>query len=344
MASVVNAARKTVVENLGGVAARAVGAPAEHQFSIADVPDLSGKIAVVTGATQGVGYAVSHTLLSRNLAHLHMLSGSEDVAETAVNLVKRDLGEETAKRVTWHQVDLADFKAVQDIGKKIADSNDRLDIVVNNAGRGIMTYQVEEKTGLDRHMSVNHLGHVVLTSTLLPLIKKTASNGHTVRIANQASNAHESAPKDTSFSSVDELNSDLGPNAQYGRSKLANILYARYLARHLTAAHPKILANATHPGVVDTAQTSRDIHEPFPVAGYAMSTLTKPLQKTPIEAAVSMLFAVTATDKSGEYICPPAVPEQGSELSRDTELAERLMKLSREILSQKLGVDKWEDC
>ena len=71
------------------------------------------------------------------------------------------------------------------------------------------------------------MGHVVLTSHLLPILKKTASDGNTVRIVNQASNAHQASPSDTKFESVKELNQDLGANGQYGRSKLANIHYSR---------------------------------------------------------------------------------------------------------------------
>jgi NAD(P)-dependent dehydrogenase (short-subunit alcohol dehydrogenase family) len=89
------------------------------------------------------------------------------------------------------------------------------------------------------------MGHVVLTGQLLPLLKKTASQGNTVRIVNLASNAHESASKDTKFESIEESNKGYGPMAQYGRSKLAAILYSGYLARHLTSTHPNILANAT---------------------------------------------------------------------------------------------------
>ena len=339
MAAAVEAVRNTVAENFGGGASKAA---AKHQFSLTDVPDLTDKVAVVTGATEGIGYAVSHTLLAHNLAKIHMLSPSQEVAESAINAIKTDLGEACAQRVTWHQVDLADLKKVEAIGQRIANGEERLDILVNNGARGIMSYQIAETTGLDRHMSVNHLGHVVLTSLLLPLLKKTASNGHTVRISNQGSNAHQSTPSDTAFASANELKQDLGPNGLYGRSKLANILHARYLDRHLNSAYPKILANATHPGFVHTAMSTRDIHEPYPLGGYAMSTLMKPLKKDQWEGALSLLFTATKTECSGEYICPPAIPEPGSKQAQDSELGERLMKLTREILTEKLG-GKWED-
>lgn len=70
-------------------------------------------------------------------------------------------------------------------------------------------------------MAVNHIGHVILASRLLPLLKSTASSGNTVRISVQCSNAHEMSLKNTKFASLDELNQDLGPNQQYGRSKLS---------------------------------------------------------------------------------------------------------------------------
>ena len=146
-----------------------------------------------------------------------------------------------------------------------------------------------------KHLNQNHMGHVILTSHLLPLLKKTAEQGHKVRISNQSSNAHEQVPKDIKFASLDELNTDLGKSqkcnvkaterirlgamAGYGRSKLAGILYSKYLNKHLTSKYPNILVNATHPGFVKTTMSEEDIHEPFPIAGYGMSELMTPFKK-----------------------------------------------------------------
>jgi NAD(P)-dependent dehydrogenase (short-subunit alcohol dehydrogenase family) len=151
---------------------------------------------------------------------------------------------------------------VHKIAEEIAADTDRLDILVNNAGRGVMTAQLTDY-GVDRHMALNHMGHMVLTSGLLPLMKKTAERGDVVRITHQSSNAHQNAPKDTRFASLAEINEDVGPNGQYGRSKLASILYARYFARKVTQnGHPNVLMNATHPGFVSTTQSVKDVHEP----------------------------------------------------------------------------------
>lgn len=251
--------QNTLAENLGGPATKL----ATHQFSLDKTPDLTGKVAVVTGGSEGIGYGVTHTLLKHNIAKLYILSLSEDVVQSAKDAVAKDLGQAAADKTAWIPCDLSNWKNVKDVAEKIKDTTDRLDILVNNAGRGIMTYQLTDD-GVDRHMAVNHMGHVILTSHLLPLLKQTAEKGNVVRISNQASNLHTAAPSDTKFESLEELNQDLGPNAQYGRSKLAAILYARYFNRKVTqSGHSNVLMNATHPGFVSTKMSKEDIHEPY---------------------------------------------------------------------------------
>lgn len=333
------AIRNTLAENMGGVFHNL--APEGSQFDIEkDIPDQSGKVAVVTGGSEGIGYAGAFMLLKNNLEKLFIISLSQEVFNGALEDIKQKLGADKAQRVIWINCDMGDLPAAAAAAKEIREKTDRLDILVLNAARGIMTYEKAEN--VDRHMMVNHVGHVTLTSHLLPLLKKTSESG-TVRIQLQSSNAHEMSPKDTKFASIDELNQDLGPNGLYGRSKLANLLYARYLDRHLHKSHPNILINATHPGFVETKMSTEDIHEPYPVAGYGMSVLMKPLKKDQWEGATPLLYVTTKTTKSGEYVCPPCIVEPGSELARDPELGEQLMNLTREIVRTKYGaqsVDK----
>lgn len=215
----------------------------------------------MTGGSEGIGYACTHTLLNRDVAKIFILSVSKEVVDGAKAAIAKDLGQEKADRTIWIQCDLSDWKRVAEVSKEISRQTDRIDVLINNAARGIMTYQLAEN-GVDRHMAVNHMGHVILTSHLLPIIKATAEKGNTVRIANMASNAHAGTPSDTKFANLEELNRDLGPNGQYGRAKLATMLYSRYLARNLTSKHPKVLANCSHPGFVASKMSREDIHEP----------------------------------------------------------------------------------
>ncbi|KAJ0302967.1 hypothetical protein Brms1b_011854 [Colletotrichum noveboracense] len=330
----------TIAENFGGSTAASLGS---HQFSLDDCPDLTSKIAVVTGGSEGIGYGVTHTLLKHNIAKLYILSVSKEVVEGAQDAIAKDLGTEKANRTKWFQCDMSDWKRVKEVAEAIKNDADRLDILVNNAGRGIMSFELTDY-GVDRHMALNHMGHVVLTSHLLPLIKETAEKGNVVRIVNQASNAHQAAPSDVKFESLEELNKDLGPNGQYGRSKLANILYARYFARKVTQnGHPNVLMNATHPGFVSTKMSKEDIFEPYPLGGYAMAVGMEPFKKSQWEGAVSAAFAATAIKESGQYICPPAIPEAGNKLAQDEKLADQLMELTRKIITEKTrsqSVDK----
>jgi NAD(P)-dependent dehydrogenase (short-subunit alcohol dehydrogenase family) len=306
----------------------------QHQFSLSNVPDLNGKVAIVTGGSEGIGYGCTHTLLSHNISRIFILSLSQSVVDGALDSIQKEMGHSIARRVTWLKCDLSDWPAVAKIAKRIASETDRVDILVNNAARGIMTAQLTEY-GVDRHMAVNHMGHVILTSHLMPLMKETAKGGSTVRVVCLGSNAHQGTPSDTKFDSLEELNRDLGPNAQYGRSKLAQMLYARYLSTHLTPSYPNILVNSVHPGFVDTKSSRVDIHEAYPLGGYAMSVGMAPFKKDQFEGCVSAMFAATKTENTGQYICPPAIPEEGSELYKDTNLGEKLMELTKEILKEK---------
>lgn len=334
MSSAIKAAQTTLSQNFGGPAHNL--AADSRKFSLDETPDQSGKVAVVTGGSEGIGYGAVYTLLSHNIAKVFILSVSADVIADSVQAIKEELGEELGNRMRWIQCDLSDWKRVTEVASQISDETDRIDVLINNAARGIMTFQLTD-LGVDRHMAVNHIGHVVLTSHLLPLLKETASKHGTVRISNQASNAHEQAPKDTKFASLEELNTDLGPMPLYGRAKLANILYSRYLHRHLHKEHPSILINSTHPGVVETAMSTRDIMEPYPRAGHLMKDVLSPFKKDQFEGCVSTVYAATAVEKSGMYICPPADPEPGSELARNDELGEQMMKLTRAVVKEKMG-------
>jgi len=333
MESIVNTVKSTIAENFGGAAHSL--APPEHQFDIQkDVPDLTSKVAIVTGGSEGIGYGCTHTLLSNNVSKLFILSLSQEVVDGALDSISKDMGAETARKVTFIKCDMGDWSRVATVAKEIASQTDRVDILINNAARGIMTYQLTEY-GVDRHMAVNHMGHVILTSHLLPLMKKTAEKGNTVRIVTLGSNAHQACPSDCKFATLDELNQDLGPNGQYGRAKLAQMLYVRYLAKHLTSKYPKILANTVHPGFVQTKMSTKDIHEPYPLGGYGMSVAMAPFKKDQWMGCTSAVYCATKTEKSGVYICPPAIPEQGSSLFQNDELMESLMRLTRQVVKEK---------
>ncbi|KAI9151577.1 retinol dehydrogenase 12 [Paramyrothecium foliicola] len=329
-ASIAGAARNTIAENLGGGASKL----ATHQFDLSETPDQSGKVAIVTGGSEGIGYGVTYTLLKHNIAKVYILSLSEEVVRGAQNAVAKELGQEAAARTSWIKCDMGDWKRVVEVAQQIKNETNRLDILVQNAGRGIMSFEMTE-FGIDRNMAVDYIGRLILTSQMFPLLKSTSrETGDFVRVVNQASNVHQSAPSDTRFDSIEELQKDIGPNGLYGRSRLANLLFSRWFDRHYTQKdEPKVLMNTTHPGIVSTKMSTVDIHEPFPLGGYGMSVGMEPFKKDQFDGALSTIYASTVVEKSGLYICPPAVPEVGSKLSQDEQLGDRLVDLTKVIIN-----------
>ena len=146
------AAKQTVAQNMGVSGAHEM-VPKDQQFALEETPDLSGKVAVVTGGSEGIGYGVTHTLLSHNIEKIFILSLSEEVINGSLKAIGEEMGEATAKKVTWLQCDLSDWKKTKQVADTIAKSIDRLDILVNNAARGIMTYQLMDY-GVDRHVNL----------------------------------------------------------------------------------------------------------------------------------------------------------------------------------------------
>lgn len=333
--------KHTIAENLG-VAPTLSGDPhklvdPQHRFDLDQVGDLSDKVALVTGGSEGIGFGCTHTLLKSNISKVFVLSMSEDIISQAKEAFAKDeeLPQDAASRIVWKQCDLTDWKRVQQVGREVTSETERLDILIANAAKGIMTFALD-RNGIDSHMSINHLGHVVLIDALLPLLNKTTEKFHTkARVVSLSSNLAAQTPNEVEFRDEADFKTDIGPQSLYARTKLADLLFSRYLNRHYSqqGGHSDVVFNACHPGVVETRQTQVWIHEPFPILGYGMNLLN-PIKKDIFQGCVSAMYCATQPTKGGNFICPPAVPEDGPEKSRDEEMQDRLTRLSKQIIER----------
>lgn len=197
---------------------------------------MDGKICLVTGATQGIGFETAKALAAKGA--LVVLVG-RDAARTAdaADLIRAATGNES---VTHMIADLARFDGVRGLAEDFRARYDRLDVLVNNAG-GMTRVRKLSSDGFEYMWQLNHLGYFLLTAELLPLLQ-AAPRG---RIVNVASTAHLRG-----HINFDDLQTENNYKmwTAYGQSKLANIMFTYALARRL--AGTSVTANCLHPGVV----------------------------------------------------------------------------------------------
>lgn len=230
-----------------------------------DIPNLSGKVILVTGGTlqahfrlhnfslikmlagnSGLGQESVIQLAKHNASQIFLTARSEEKGHAAVKGVKDIV---PGANITFLQLDLASFASITSAAKVFNESTSRLDILINNAGI-MMGSPGTTKEGFEVQFGTNHMGHALLTRLLLPKLQSTAKEpGADVRIITLSSLAHEQTPRGgLQLDNIHSEQIDISPLNRYGQSKLANILYSKELARRC----PDIRCISVHPGGVDT--------------------------------------------------------------------------------------------
>ncbi|MFI1676708.1 oxidoreductase [Streptomyces sp. NPDC020607] len=203
-----------------------------------DIPDQSGRTAVVTGANSGIGYVTARELARRG-ARVVLACRSEERGGVAVG---RLLSEVPGAHAEFRALDLGNLASV----REFADAFDstHLDLLINNAGVMALPYR-RTADGFETQFGVNHLGHYALTGLLLPRLMETPG----ARVVTVSSGLHALANID-----IGDLNSerDYRRWIAYGRSKTANLLFTHELARRLAATGADTVAAAAHPGYAST--------------------------------------------------------------------------------------------
>jgi NAD(P)-dependent dehydrogenase (short-subunit alcohol dehydrogenase family) len=281
-------------------------------FSIADIPDLSGRTVVITGANSGIGRAAAAALAG---------------AGARVVLAVRDLDRGRAAAATMsgetevRQLDLASLASVREFA---AAWTGEIDILIDNAG--VMAPPLSRTAdGFELQIGTNHLGHFALTNLLLPNV--------TGRVVVVASGAHRLGRID-----FDDLNWERRPYRRwnaYGQSKLANLLFTSELQRRLTAAGSPVLATAAHPGWAATglqSHTGQRWMEPLMALGNRF------VAQDADGGALPTLYAAVAPVTGDAYAGPGLMELRGapklvgrSSAARDAAVARRLWDLSERL-------------
>jgi len=205
------------------------------------IPDLTGRIAVVTGASGGLGLENARALARRG-AHVVFATRDPDRTATAMTRVLRAV---PAASLEHLPLDLADLSSVHGAAAALSAQYDRIDILIANAG--IMgTPALTTLDGFELQMGVNHLGHAALIAKTLPLLVRAPAPRIVIVTSAMARLGH------IDVSALGALRTPHRPWRAYAASKLANILYAQELARHLAPAAPHAVVASAHPGYAAT--------------------------------------------------------------------------------------------
>jgi NAD(P)-dependent dehydrogenase (short-subunit alcohol dehydrogenase family) len=209
-------------------------------WTATDIPDQTGRVALVTGANSGLGFQTARRLAARGAT---VMMGCRD-AEKAAGAIASIRAENPSASVELLPLDLADLAAVRKGADDALARHDRLDVLVNNAGVMALPYRTTAD-GFEMQLGTNHLGHFALTGHLIDRLLDTEGS----RIVNVSSQAHR-----TGKMRWDDLQWRKGYRKwlAYGQSKLANLLFTRELQRRLSANGASTLAAAAHPGYAAT--------------------------------------------------------------------------------------------
>ncbi|MER5372103.1 oxidoreductase [Streptomyces sp. NPDC002553] len=264
-------------------------------WSTRDIPDQSGRTAVVTGANSGIGYVTARELARRG-AHVVLACRSESRGREAV---ERLAGEVPGAEVELRPLDLGDLASVREFAARLPHA--RLDLLVNNAGVMALPYGTTAD-GFETQFGVNHLGHFALTGLLLPTLLDTPG----ARVVTVSSMAHLLGNIDPH-----DLNSERRYRRwiAYGRSKTANLLFTHELARRLDAAGAEVTAAAAHPGYAATnLQTAGVRAEGRRRAERLVEAGNRVFAQSAEEGALPTLYAATAPGVRPDSFTGPSRP------------------------------------
>ena len=293
------------------------------KWTESDVPDQTGRVAVVTGSNTGVGYDTARVLAEHGAK---VVMAVRDTAKGDAAAARIRQATPTAD-VVVHALDLSSLDAVRTAAGELKADYPRIDLLINNAG---VMYPPKRQTtadGFELQFGTNHLGHFALTGLLLDNLLVVPNS----RVVTVASIGHKVLGK-IHFDDLQWERNTYRRHPSYAQSKLANLMFTYALQRRLAAKDAFTSALAAHPGVSGTELTR---HLPWP-AGPAYAAVT---QKADMAALPSLRAATDPSAKGGQYYGPDGIGELGghpkvvesTKLSHDTADQERLWTVSEQL-------------
>jgi NAD(P)-dependent dehydrogenase (short-subunit alcohol dehydrogenase family) len=295
-------------------------------FTLRDIPDQSGKLAVITGATGGLGYETAFALAGANATVV--LTGRN--AQKGADAIARIRAKYPGADISYDTLDLGSLASAADFARRFAATHDRLDILVNNAGIMMLPSREVTSDGYERQFETNYLGHFALTAHLLPLL--TAGRARVVSLSSLMARRGRIHFDDL------QLVSGYTPDRAYAQTKLACLMFALELQRRSAAAGLGIASFGVHPGISSTELIENGMGSNSLAA--RLKPMTGMFFQSPAAGALPTLYAATSPQAvPGGYYGPDGfmelrgAPADAGVPSRARDLADaaRLWAISEQL-------------
>ncbi|MFF4155874.1 oxidoreductase [Streptomyces sp. NPDC001678] len=262
-------------------------------WSAKDIPDQSGRTAVVTGANSGIGYVTARELARRG-ARVVLACRDATRGKAAEELMRAQVPDADLRLA---KLDLADLSSVRAFEKELPDQ--RVDLLVNNAGVMALP-QRRTVDGFEMQFGTNHLGHFALTGLLLPRLRAAGPGARVVTVSSGLHLLGTVDPRDV------QMDRRYRRWIAYGRSKSANLLFVHELSRRLTTEGGAVVAAAAHPGYAATnLQTAGARMEERAWMERGAELLNRVVAQSAEDGALPSLYAATAAGvRQDDFIGP----------------------------------------
>ncbi|KAG0338773.1 hypothetical protein BG000_003399 [Podila horticola] len=296
-------------------------------YSYDSIPDLSSKVALVTGANTGLGYATMVALASQG-AHVVAACRSEQRAMKAIEKAKQEIktkNPSAAPKIEFLQLDLNDINSSAQAAKNFLSMGLPLHILVNNGGIATTPFALSAD-GIEQQLAINH-----------PL---RVHSGPAAADQGVAAFKNRRRQGGIDFKTLNDETA-MSPGERYGRSKLANLLFAKALARRLQ--DERVYVNVAHPGLVAT-ELNRSNEASFGKFGSRLiEGMNKVFAVKPEVGALTQLYCATSPeieskDMRGKYFIPIAHELDPNPIAFDEDLQERLWRWTENIVRENLKV------
>ena len=303
-----------------------MGIVRKPKWKARDIPDLTGKVVVVTGANSGIGLETAREL-ARGGAHTILACRSTERGQRAMGDLRAEM---PASSVELMMLDLGSLSSIREFALEFAEGHARLDVLIDNAGIMAVPYSQTED-GFESQMGINHLGHFALTGRLLERLLATPG----ARVVTVSSIGHRGATMD--FENLLFEKGGYTPFRPYWRSKLANLVFTYELHRRLRSAGAHLSALAAHPGL---SSTNIGSHIGRHWYSRIQQPLMSPFTQTAAMGALPTLRAAVDPDAAGgQYYGPSGlgglrghpVVVSSNAASHNSQHSRRLWRVSEEL-------------